>query len=922
MLDLKVIKKDYATASETVHALKGISISFRKNEFVSILGPSGCGKTTLLNIIGGLDHYTGGDLQINGRSTKSYTDRDWDVYRNHRVGFIFQSYNLIPHQTVLGNVELALTIAGIKKDERIKRAKKALDRVGLSDQYYKKPNQLSGGQCQRVAIARALVNDPEILLADEPTGALDTVTSVQIMDLIKEISAERLVIMVTHNPELAEQYSSRIVRLLDGRIIEDTNPFVENKETAKSSSTLSGFNKNSKMSNFSNQAQESTNGKLKNLIPPQFKKDSDPAAPKSKSKKEKAKMSMFTAFLLSLKNLLSKKGRTAMVGFAGSIGIIGIAMVLAFSAGIKGYIASMQDDMLSGNPVTVTESALDLSALTGLVNTQTDKLMEKLPGKVYVSSLVEYLVKTNDTFNSMMVSNEISEDYIEFITSMPEEYYNAMLLDYGISMLPNIFADFKATPESEPEHISIKRITDIYKSVLKETDYAQMASMVDMLVPTLKQTPNNTEYILSQYNILGENSKIATEKNEVMLVLNSEDELSDLLLARLGYYTEVEFLEIINKATSNGEDYDKSLYREYFSYDELLGKTLYWYPTDTIFAAETTETKNPFTQQVETTVKANYTSKFDSPDASALELKVVGILTPKDTISYGALSSGIYYTEALTSYMLEQNANSKFIEQFLIPDIDSETAYKSITYSYDYLSFDDFDGVNIIGEPATVSSASALSGLPKNLIRSLGGNNLPNSVSIYPISFDDKDLVTEYLDQWNDENLDLTIGDKVLKGAERKSVKYTDNLELVVSLINTMIDIVSYALIAFTSVSLIVSTVMIGIITYVSVVERIKEIGVIRSLGGRKKDVSHLFNAETFIIGSLAGIFGITVTYLVSFIVNLILGPMISYPNIAALPVNQATLLIILSVMLTLVSGLIPASSAAKKDPVVALRTE
>jgi putative ABC transport system permease protein len=467
----------------------------------------------------------------------------------------------------------------------------------------------------------------------------------------------------------------------------------------------------------------------------------------------------------------------------------------------------------------------------------------------------------------------------------------------------------------------MKRVTDIYKSVLKDSDFGQMATMVDMLAPSLQLAPNNSDYIFSQYELLGD-SRIATEKDEVMLVLNSEDELSDLLLARLGFFTEVEFLEIINKASSDDGTYNESLYRDYFSYEELLSKTLTWYPTDTIFSSESTTVIDPFTKEEKTTIVGSYTSKFDTVQDSGLELKIVGILTPKETISYGALSSGIYYTEALTEYMLEQNANSEFISEFLTPDLDKENAYKSVTYSYDYYSYDAFENGVIVGEAKNNPTSSALAGNPENLIRQLGGNDLPNSVSIYPLSFDDKDLATVYLDQWNDTHLDITIGDKTLLGSERKTVKYTDTLELIVSMVNTMIDIISYALIAFTSVSLIVSTVMIGIITYVSVVERIKEIGVIRSLGGRKRDVSYLFNAETFIIGSLAGVFGIVVTYIASFILSKSLEPLIDYPNIAALPANQAVLLILLSIGLTLISGLIPASSAAKKDPVVALRTE
>ena len=912
MLNLKSIRKDYVTSSETVHALKGVSISFRKTEFVSILGPSGCGKTTLLNIIGGLDHYTDGDLMIGSRSTKEYGDRDWDVYRNHRVGFIFQSYNLIPHQTVLGNVELALTIAGIGKEERIRRAKIALDRVGLSNQYYKKPNQLSGGQCQRVAIARALVNDPEILLADEPTGALDTVTSVQIMDLIKEISEERLVIMVTHNPELAEEYSTRIVRLLDGEIIEDTNPMGEDEIQAEIDAE---------------EAERLAEVEAINALP---EPEKEKRIKQNKKKKEKAKMSFLTAFKLSARNLWSKKGRTAMVGFAGSIGIIGIAMVLAFSAGIKGYVASMQDDMLSGNPITVTESTLDLAALTGMINNAMGEKIEKIPGNVYVSSLVEYIIKSGDT----VITNDISEDYMRFVSNMPSEYYNAILYDYGIDLLPNIFVDFKVTPDSEPEHISVRQITDMYKELLSKTEMSSMSSFVDTLAPTLKQAPNNTDYILSQYNLLGD-SKIATEKNEVMIVLNSEDELSDLLLARLGYFTEVEFIEIINKANSeldseeNGTEveYNKALYRNYFSYDELLNKTLTWYPTDTIFNATTSESTG-FGGALTTKITANYTSTFDAPQDTGMELKVVGILTPKDSISFGALTSGIYYTEALTEHIIESAKTSEFIKA-LSPELEDESKKISYDFSYDfsYYPADAFDGAEIIGEKISTTASkttyrSVSGSTEEKYVRALGGNAVPNGVSIYPISFEDKYLVTAYLDQWNDKELDLTVNGTVLTGDDRQEVTYTDTLEIVIFMINTMINIISYALIAFTSVSLIVSTVMIGIITYVSVVERIKEIGVIRSLGGRKKDVSYLFNAETFIIGSLAGIFGILISVIASTILSMGLKPLIGYANIASLPVNQAILLIILSVGLTLISGLVPASSAAKKDPVVALRTE
>ncbi len=892
MLELRNITKDYITSSETVSALRGVDIAFRDKEFVSVLGPSGCGKTTLLNIVGGLDRYTSGDLIINGKSTKLYRDRDWDVYRNHRVGFIFQAYNLIPHQTVLGNVELALTIAGIDKEERIRRAKAALDKVGLSDQYYKRPNQLSGGQCQRVAIARALVNEPEILLADEPTGALDTVTSVQIMELIREIAGERLVIMVTHNPELAEQYSSRIVRLLDGEVIEDTNPVGEEEYQA--------------------------------LLAAESEKAAEEPEKKGKKQKEKAKMSVFTAFRLSARNLVSKKGRTAMVGFAGSIGIIGIALVLAFSSGIKGYIASMQDDMLSGNPITISQSAFDLGAISDMMDVEDKIEIIKNPNSVYVSSVIEYLIKTSDTFDTMLVENDITEEYIEYVKAMPSEYYNALVLGYGLDFTRTIFTDFYEFGDSDGRHMSLKQVTDIYKSVLSETEYSDLASMVDRLVPGLSQAPDNTDYILSQYDVVA--GEIADDKDEIMLVLDSNDELTDLLLGRLGYFTQQEFMEIIHKAGNKDDEgnpvYNESLYKEYFSYDELLGKSFMWYPTDTVFS--TTEvTITDMLGNTNTTTAPVYKGEMDSSSAEGMTLKVVGILTPHDDISYGVLSSGIYYTKALTDYVLEINAGSEFVD-FLIGDEEkAEDMLMSFTYSYDYMPYAAFEEDSEISERSTKKAENVFSFATRSSIaRNLGGNSLANNVKIYPISFDDKNLVTEYLDRWNDTDLTLTVNGVEIPGDARREITYTDTLELIINMVNTMIDIISYALIAFTSISLVVSTVMIGIITYVSVVERIKEIGVIRSLGGRKRDVSNLFIAETAIIGLLAGLIGVGATYLISVVVNILLQPLIGYANIAALPASNAVFLVVLSVVLTLISGLAPAKSAANKDPVVALRTE
>ncbi len=911
MLKLKNIRKVYVTASERVEALRDVSLCFRKSEFVSILGPSGCGKTTLLNIIGGLDHYTSGDLVISGKSTCAFHDRDWDVYRNHRVGFIFQSYNLIPHQTVLENVELALTIAGVSKDERRRRAKEALDRVGLSGKYYQRPNQLSGGQCQRVAIARALVNDPEILLADEPTGALDTQTSVQIMDLIREISKERLVIMVTHNPELAEAYSTRIIRLLDGRVIEDSNPFSEHSERRENQI----YKRNEKRR-------------------------------RKKGGRERAKMSFFTAFRLSAKNLISKKGRTAMVGFAGSIGIIGIALVLALSAGIKGYVASMQDDMLSGNPIRIEETAFDFDAITDLMASMDFEEIKQEDGKVFINSILEYIAEMQDTTEMVILKNEITEDYIKYVTSMPDDYYADMILGYDIDMTNSIFTDFVGEG-GKAQKLSISALTALYTAVLQRTEFKDYAAFISALVPNFKQASSNVDYIGDQYDILS--GKLATEKDEIMLVLDSDRRLSDLLLARLGYYTQEQFINIVHEA-SESDAYDEKDSKEYFTYEELLGKTLTWHANDAIFTKNTDPASmmlSPF--------KYNHTAEGVG-DGKALELKVVGILQPKETISYGCMTSGVYYTKALTEYVLDTNMESEIAKhlrstesqsiQSMILGAMKTGLYYDIQFRYEGVDYTDtaFVGQNassalMMGGMSggmgggmgsmggggmgggAAGGASGVQALYVLSLRQIGGNDLANSVSIYPNNFETKDLVNNYLDAWNEEG-SITVGDKVLAKEERSDVTYTDTLALVIAMINTMIDIISYGLIAFTSISLVVSTVMIGIITYVSVVERIKEIGVIRSIGGRKKDVSRLFTAETFILGLLSGVFGVGVTYGVSAIINIILKDLAGIPAIANLPLSQAALMIALSVGLTLISGVFPARSAAKKDPVVALRTE
>ena len=907
MLRLENIKKDYYVADTVVNALKGINLSFRKNEFVSILGPSGCGKTTLLNIIGGLDKYSDGDLFINGKSTKEFKDADWDVYRNHRIGFIFQSYNLIPHQTILGNVELALTIAGISKDERIARAKAAIDKVGLKGQYYKHPNQLSGGQCQRVAIARALVNEPEILLADEPTGALDTVTSVQIMDLIREIAKDKLVIMVTHNPELAEQYSTRIVRLLDGELQSDSNPFSKEEEIYETK-----------------------------VLNEELKKEQKVA-----KKKEKAKMSLWTSFKLSARNLLSKRARTMLTCFAGSIGIIGVSSVLAVSSGVKGYIKSMQDDMLSGNPITIQETALDIdSMMSNMAPAQKIEVIKEA-GKVNVEFAINQMLEQYENIGKITVNNTITQDYIDYIYTMSDEYAACITLNYGLDMTYNIYTDFAPSVlEGESTEVgrSLASIRTNYASVLSHVEgLGDYSSIITNLVECFKQAPSNEEYIASQYNILS--GKIATKKNEVMIVLDKDSQMTDLVLAELGYFTQDDFVDICIEAKEDPKN-DHSNIKNKFTYEEILGKTFRWYDNDSIVVKH--ESTGPNDQ-----VSHNYLYDESMIDGEGLELKVVGILEPKETISYGCLTTGFYYTEELTKYALEKNKESELVKYIteqggtlssgnsMMKGGDFGAIYK-YSYVYDGTEYTDVTGF-LGNENALMQLGSAFGDMMGSMpgmgamlqnmktfdltLREAGGSDIANSVSIYPVNFELKDGVTAHLDKWNSDDV-IIIGDKVLTKADREKVTYTDSVGVIINLVNTLIDIITYALIAFTALSLVVSCVMIAIITYVSVMERVKEIGVIRSLGGSKRNVTNLFNAETFIIGLTSGLFGVGFTYVMQTIANAIIGHFSGVYTIADLPLSQAAIMVGLSILLTCVSGLIPARSAAKKDPVVALRTE
>ena len=909
MLQLKGITKDYSVGGDKVRALKGIDIAFRKSEFVSVLGPSGCGKTTLLNIIGGLDHYTDGELFIDGISTKNYSDRDWDTYRNHRIGFIFQSYNLIPHQTICENVELALTISGVEKHERLKRAKEALDKVGLKGQYNKKPNQLSGGQCQRVAIARALVNEPEILLADEPTGALDTVTSVQIMDLIREIANERLVIMVTHNPELAEKYSTRIVRLLDGNIEGDTNPFPEEEEQALTKAR--------------------TQAKAKENMPLDDKEQEKKRRKALKRANRKSKLSFLSALRLSARNLLSKFKRTLLVCFAGSIGIIGVASVLAVSSGVQNYIHDMQDDMLSGNPVTVSAEALDMSALMAGMSgfAQGDALKQSVEnGYINVNYLIDYLVSRGDAMGAGMIKNDITDTYVEFVESMPKEYYSAIVKTYGLNLSNNIYTDY-AFNGHENDRLSLTAATQIYTSMLEKTEYAQYSAYISLLTSNFMQAPSNPDFIISQYDFVtpADKSKIATKADEIMIVVSGDSDLNDLLLAQYGYYTQDEFLNIIFKA-KDADEYNPDLDKNRFTYEELIGKTFTWYPNDEIFTA-TGNVSSPF----------KYSAQADN-FANGKDLKITAILKPKDGISYGCLQAGFYYPSALADEIIANGKNSEIVRYLTDHNTDAfnsgsaniggTTIRQGIMYDYSYtMDGQKYDDIGFVGSENQMNAMlGAMPGMQIQHVyslsrRELGGNDIPSRIAIYPTDFDLKDSVTSYLETWNGDG-DIKVGDETIAKADRTKITHTDNLAIVIDLVNDMITIVTSALIAFTALSLVVSTVMIAIITYVSVIERVKEIGVIRSLGGRKRDVSGLFNAETFIIGAISGIIGIAVTYGISGILNLILGSLFGIYTIASLPIGGALIMIGISIALTLISGLIPAGLAAKKDPVDALRTE
>lgn len=877
MLKLVDIKKDYKVAAGTVHALKGVSLSFRPNEFVCILGASGCGKTTLLNIIGGLDQYTSGDLIIQGRSTKNFKDRDWDVYRNHRIGFVFQSYNLIPHQTVLGNVELALTISGVSREERKKRAEEALKRVGLGNELDKKPNQLSGGQMQRVAIARALVNDPDILLADEPTGALDSNTSVQIMDLIKEIAGERLVIMVTHNPELAESYASRIVRLKDGLVESDSDPYDDETE------------------------------------------------PKQEEVRERAKMSFLTSLALSFRNLLTKKGRTILTSVAGSIGIISVCLVLALSNGFNNYIRKTEEDMLSHYPITVSESSFDLaSVMTSFTSVENMPDLSQLGDKVYIDSFLTGLA------NGMATTNNISENYVNYLEGMDPSWYSEIQYSHGAKLADNLFLQAETFPtgDNSTTELTTRSLNNLKSKYIADlmayaSQYSSLVGFADYFTNVVAVMPGTSddsnlgygEYVLSQYDVVA--GHFPENENEVVLVVRQNNQVTDLTLAQLGLLEEDRFMELFNLGTEDKDEVEEGTDR--IDYSEILGKSYTLFFNDALYTKDESWNQMAYMsgEYAFTYQGQRQNDAFQAAEGEGINLQISGILRLKEGLSYGCLSSGLNLTEKTALAYIEGNRDSEIVQWMQSDDacfsIRGTTLYLMPAETealMDAFTLYDFMGSNIY-----------VAQLPDTAVKTLGGSDGVSRVAIYANDFDHKEEVLAYLDEWNDrcENggsyggISLEEGDKIT---------YTDTVGTLMGIMQTMIDIITYVLVAFTAISLIVSSVMIGIITYVSVVERVKEIGVLRALGARKQDVRNLFNAETFIIGLAAGLIGIGIAYALSAVISLILEGLTGIAGIASLPVTSAIVMVCVSVALTLVSGLIPAQSAAKKDPVIALRTE
>ena len=870
MLKLENIKKDYITGDTAVHALKGVSVEFRKSEFVSILGQSGCGKTTLLNIIGGLDRYTSGELYIGGRATSDFRDRDWDNYRNHSVGFIFQSYNLIPHQSVLSNVELALTLTGVPRAERRRRAAEALEKVGLADQLNKKPNEMSGGQMQRVAIARALVNDPEILLADEPTGALDSETSVQIMELLKEISKDRLVIMVTHNPELAKQYSTRIIRLLDGNITDDSMPYSGDEE----------------------EKTEKKSGK-------------------------RPSMSFLTALSLSLNNLMTKKARTFLTAFAGSIGIIGIALILSLSNGVNAYIARVEQETLSSYPITIEQAGMDISQLVSDLMGKNEPSGDREDGKIYSNNVMTEMMSA---MVNGISANNLSElkKHIEKTSAFSD---NSSEIEYKYSTVMNIY-DEKG-----------KRVNPntVFSTVFPEGQSSGSGNM--QMSSSFSNTEvwtrlfENKEFLKKQYDVIA--GRMPEKYNEIVLAVDKNNQISDYALYSLGLKDSAELEEMMKKAQA-GEKIEPTAEVSY-TYDDILGLKFKLLCNTDYFE------KNADGTWSDKTDDSLYVSSRLS--SAAEDITVVGIIRPADSSVANQTSGFVGYPESLMEHLINRVNDSEIVkaqkadpEKNVFTGRPFETDAYNMTYEQltayiatlpekeqaEYNAYiNQMTAAGKTEEQITEQFKAAIkeksnSATYDGNLKLMGVSSLdePSVINIYPKDFEAKEKISDLITEYN-----KGVGD-----AEK--ITYTDYIGLMLSSVTTIINAISYILIAFISISLIVSSIMIGIITYISVLERTKEIGVLRAMGASKKDVSRVFNAETLIVGFAAGAIGILITLLLLIPINAVIAAVTDISGLAVLPFAGGAALVIISMLLTLISGLFPARVAAKKDPVTALRSE
>ena len=816
MLQLKNINKSFKTGNFVQEALKDVSLSFRESEFVAILGTSGSGKTTLLNIVGGLDRYDSGDLIINGKSTKQFKDADWDAYRNNSIGFIFQNYNLIGHITILANVEMCMTLSGVSAKDKKRRALEVLEKVGLKEHAHKKPNQLSGGQMQRVAIARALVNNPDIILADEPTGALDSNTSVQIMELIKEIAQDKLVIMVTHNPELAEEYSNRIIQIKDGEVLSDSNP-IEEKEVQD-----------------------------------------------SKYKLKKTSMSFFTALKLSFTNIWTKKGRTILTAFAGSIGIIGIALILSLSNGVQEYVKTVEQDTLSSYPVTIEKTTMDSNAMISLMTGESTNKQEHDKDKVYSNNVMTQMI-TMMSAGTKINDLKSFKQYLETDESKIKEYANAVQYDYGIDL--NVY---KADTSDGVVQVNPSTMFDnIGMGSMAENPFAQTDAWFEMM--------DNQDLLKSQYDVIA--GQWPQNYNEVAIIVNENNEISDYTIYTLGLADQSEVVKMVTTMYT-GEKLEEKPNVMSYAYDEILGLSYKIIPNSDKYAKENGVWIDKSKDEKYMTQKVN----------DGVDVKVVGIIRLNEESVATSMSEGIYYSKDLTKYIIEQTNNSQIAKE--------QKNNKTI---------DVFTGKEFgTGKLSNYEINTQLIGM--------ADLEEPTSISIYPKDFESKDKISEIIEQYNEKQKS--------EGYEDKVIEYTDLVGVLMSSVTVIVDMISYVLIAFVAISLVVSSIMIGIITYISVLERTKEIGILRAIGARKKDITRVFNAETIIIGFTSGVFGILITLILLFPINAIIKAVADVSNIAVLPAGGAIALVIISMLLTLIAGLIPAKVAAKKDPVNALRTE